>query len=368
VGDVSDTLVFLVVLALRLVVPLAIPRVPLPAIIACLVLDGVDQTVFQQWTDLELTGYQSYDKALDVYYLTIAYLSTLRNWDNLTAFVSSRFLLYYRLVGVMLFEFTYIRALLLIFPNTFEYFFIFVEAVSLRWNPLRMSRRLVLGAVAAIWIFIKLPQEWWIHVAKLDVTDELAAHPEVIPFLVAAGIALLGVGWWVVRYRLPPPDWPLRLVVEDPFGDRELERRAQGMLAGRFFDIVLVEKIVLVSLVTVIFSRILPDVRQSPLQLGIGVATLIVANTAVSEWLVQRGAGWETALRQFVAMAAINSGLMVVAEFLLPWRNGDFRLGNALFFMLLITLLITLFDRYRPIHAAREMQRLEELRRSIAPA
>ena len=34
-----------------------------------------------------------------------------------------------------------------------------------------MSRWLLVGAAAFIWIFIKLPQEWWIHVAQLDMTD-----------------------------------------------------------------------------------------------------------------------------------------------------------------------------------------------------
>ena len=63
---VSDLAVFWLVVAGRLVLPLFIPRFPLPAILACLVLDGIDQTVFQTFTDLDLTGYQSYDKALDV--------------------------------------------------------------------------------------------------------------------------------------------------------------------------------------------------------------------------------------------------------------------------------------------------------------
>ena len=92
-------------------------------------LDGIDQTIFQTFTDLDLSGYQSYDKALDVYYLTIAYLSTLRNWSNGFAFEVGRFLFYYRLVGVVLFELLDSRALLLIFPNTFEYYFIVYEAL-----------------------------------------------------------------------------------------------------------------------------------------------------------------------------------------------------------------------------------------------
>ena len=84
--------------------PLAIPRYPIPAGIAALVIDGVDQTIFQTFTTLPLAGYQGYDKALDIYYLSIEYLSTLRNWTNLDAVLMSRFLFYFRLVGVLLFE------------------------------------------------------------------------------------------------------------------------------------------------------------------------------------------------------------------------------------------------------------------------
>ena len=125
----DDLLVFLLVVAARLLVPLAIPKWPLPTIVAALLLDAVDQTVFQTFTVLNLAGYQGYDKALDVYYLSIAYLSTFRNWADPAAFGISRFLFYDRLVGVALFEITQIRLLLLIFPNTFEYVFIAYEAI-----------------------------------------------------------------------------------------------------------------------------------------------------------------------------------------------------------------------------------------------
>src|SRR5688572_8080337 len=138
-SDSRDLAVLVLVIAARFFVPLAIPRYPIPAGIAALVIDGVDQTIFQVFTTLPLAGYQSYDKALDIYYLSIAYLSTMRNWTNLTAFAMSRFLFYYRLVGSLLFELTQVRALLLLFPNTFEYFFLFYEGVRLRWNPRRMS-------------------------------------------------------------------------------------------------------------------------------------------------------------------------------------------------------------------------------------
>ena len=42
-----DTVIFLLVVASRFVVPLAIPRFPLPAIVAALVIDAADQTIFQ---------------------------------------------------------------------------------------------------------------------------------------------------------------------------------------------------------------------------------------------------------------------------------------------------------------------------------
>ncbi len=75
------TLVFVGVVIVRLLLPLLIPRFPLPAIVACLVVDGVDQTIFQTF-GYDPPGYQGYDKAMDVYYLAIAYLATLRNWTD----------------------------------------------------------------------------------------------------------------------------------------------------------------------------------------------------------------------------------------------------------------------------------------------
>ena len=117
------------------------PVLPAAGPVACLILDSVDQSIFQQFPAIPLDGYQSYDKALDVYYLSIAYLSTLRNWTNQFAFRMSQFLYYYRMVGVIVFELTQMRTILFIFPNTFEYFFIFVEAVRLGWNPSTWARR-----------------------------------------------------------------------------------------------------------------------------------------------------------------------------------------------------------------------------------
>ena len=68
-------------------------------------LDGIDQSIFQAF-GYDPPGYQGYDKAMDVYYLAIAYLATMRNWVSIPAYRIGQFLYFYRLVGVVAFELT----------------------------------------------------------------------------------------------------------------------------------------------------------------------------------------------------------------------------------------------------------------------
>jgi hypothetical protein len=371
-SETSDLLIALIVIGARLFVPLAIPRYPIPAGIAAMVLDGVDQTIFQTFTNLPLTGYQSYDKALDVYYLSIAYLSTLRNWTNLVAVEMSRFLFYYRLVGTLLFEMTHVRALLLFFPNTFEYFFLFYEAVRLRWNPRRMSAALVIGAAFFIWVFIKVPQEFWIHIAQLDVTDFIKGDLFGMPldsswstvvaqnmgaFLVAAivVVALIVAARWYIIHRLPPADWRFSFDVDAHGSDVSPAEAAAAQRAGaqRLWDAELFEKFALVSLVTIIFSSILPNTRATPTSIAIGVGLLIVANTALKEALVRAGVRVQSALVQFLLMALVNILLVATFVLLLPFEGGSIDVPALLFEVLLLTLLVTLHDRFRPYYQAR---------------
>lgn len=345
--------------------------------IAALVLDAADQTIFQQFTTLQLDGYQGYDKALDIYYLVIAYISTLRNWTNHFAFKLSRFLLYYRLIGVALFELTHLRPLLLIFPNTFEYFFIFYETVNLRWNPLRLSKKFLLGAVAFIWIFIKLPQEYWIHIAQNDTTDMIKEkifkvpidtpwsvimqdNPWVVPAVVVAVVVVVGAVWWVLK-KLPEADWKWSFDA-DAHLTKEEKKVKEGLMtkiSKEWLDRALVEKVVMVSLVSVIFAQMLPNMRASNMELAVGVTFVIVLNTFLSHWLAQKGREWVSAMREFAVMAVVNFGLVLLYVFLLPRFDGEINLGNTIFFVLLLTLLVTMFDRYRQVYLARFAEELK---------
>ncbi|MFT4040869.1 MAG: hypothetical protein QM692_21990 [Thermomicrobiales bacterium] len=367
-----ELVVMLVVLGLRLFVPLLIPKWPLPAGIACLVIDGLDKGIFEAFTDMNLDWYQGYDKALDIYYLAIAYLATMRNWSNLSAFAMSRFLWYYRLVGVLLFELLQLRAMLLLFPNTFEYFFLFYEGVRTRWNPKRMSVALVIGAAFAIWVFIKVPQEYWIHIAQLDFTDSFkervlgvpaetawgaafGANVPVTIALLAAIVALVVLARWLLTTQLPPADWGFTLSA-DAHGLGVTPAQvlaAQQAAAGKLFSAMLWEKIALVSLITVIFASVLPTVDAGSLHLAVGVALIIVANTVVSQYLIKRGVEWTSAVREFVVMAVVNLGILGMFGLILPMMRVPLDAPATLFGLLLLTLLVTLYDRFRPYYDAR---------------
>ncbi|MFN2138713.1 MAG: hypothetical protein ACK2UK_22345 [Candidatus Promineifilaceae bacterium] len=366
-----DLLIFWAVVLSRVLVPLTIPRYPLPGILAALVLDAVDQTIFQGLTGVTMFGYQGYDKALDIYYLAIAYTATLRNWTNYAAVRISRFLFYYRLVGVVLFEMLQFRWLLLVFPNVFEYFFIFYEVYRLRWNPGRLSSKTLVGVAAFIWIVIKLPQEYWIHVAQLDVTDglkQLLGYPLQTPWaqiltanaswfiLVLVLLALLLAGIWrALRRRLPPADWEV-----DWSPDAHLARpteeqllRTVRVLADRFLDHELFEKTALISLLVIIFAHILPGIRSSDLELALAITVVVIINTLLSEWLARRGMAWPHALRQGIVMFAVNLPVFLAVSFVRYHAYTPASLTNILVFVLLLSLIITLYDRYRPIYLVR---------------
>jgi len=361
----SDELIFAVVVGARLGIPLLIFRFPLPAILASLVLDAADQTIFQNNTDLNLDNYQGYDKALDIYYLSIAYLSTFRNWADPFAARTAQVLWYYRLLGVVLFEMTHERWLLIVFPNTFEYFFICYEVVRLAWNPARLGHRQVIGLAAAIWIFIKLPQEWWLHVAQLDFTDFMKedvfgvsvetswgeAISENLWFLALLLALVVGV---VVIIRTatgaaPRPDWSVHIDVDaHPVGTRTGATPTAAALFG--WD--LLEKAVLTTMVSIIFAQALPGTDASPLQITVAVVFLVVCNSAASQWLAHRRHSWNSTISEFVAMVAVNVGIALVYIAFLRGSDDPVNERAMVFFVLLLTLMITMFDRYRPIRVA----------------
>lgn len=347
-------LVFWPVVALRFLLPLLIPTYPLPAIVACLVVDGVDQTIFQAF-GFDPPRYQGYDKAMDVYYLSIAYLATLRNWRSLTAIRIGRFLFFYRLVGVLAFELFQARALLLVFPNVFEYFFIAYETVRSRWDPAARSNRFWVGAMVAIWVVVKLPQEWWIHVAQRDVTDTLQEVWWSGPLVAVVALLALAGFWYVVRPRLAPADWPWKVPADPlpPEVDSARERATWLAEHGAVRSIDTVEKIVLIGLLCVVFGQMLPNLRSTELQLFTGLAALVVVNVAWSLFLASRSVTIESAWAGGLARFSLNLVFVWGGDWLLNREGGDLNVVNTVFFLGLLSLLFVLHDRWRPVAGSR---------------
>ena len=363
-GDTSDLVILVAILATRFVVPLFIPRFPLPAILVALVVDAADQSILQKFTHLNLDGYQSYDKALDIYYLTVAYVSVYRNWTNGFAVEVARFLWYYRLVGVLLFEVTAQRWLLLVFANTFEYFFIAYEVVRTCWDPRRLSRRAVIGMAAAIWIFVKLPQEWWIHVAQNDFTDfmketvfgveptsswvDAFGNRPLVLVAIVAGVAGLVVAAFLLRGRLPRRDWPFGVDVDRPTPFVDIEGGGERHVPSMQWPTL--EKLALIGLVGGIFSCVL-DVDASAWQVVGATLLLVLATAGVSLALERRGHEWRSIVVEFLALALLN--VVLLSAYAVLVGDGGFNRALAAFFGLLLTMIIVLFDRFRAERIAR---------------
>ncbi len=365
-----------VIVVLRLVVPLLIPRFTLPALLASLVIDGVDGGIFAGLESVDTSWYQSYDKALDIYYLALTYLAVRRNWPDLFSVRVAAALWYYRLVGVLLFEITDARWLLMVFPNTFEYLVIAVEVVRTRWSPLRLSRRRLVLLAALIWVVVKLPQEWWIHVAQLDFTDEFArrvlgvepgtglvaglAHRPWVGVLLLAlvvGVVLL-VRWG--RPRLPVPDW--RFTVD---ADRVSERigwlpSAEAAAAAprrSFLDAALAEKVLLVALVTTVLVLVYPGPAASPGQAFTVIALAVVAHAAASAALHRAGWNPRSWLLRGAVDVAVTALALLALTALVGGRRGLLTAVDLAFFTYVVALVVLLFDATTARRAVRPVLR-----------
>jgi hypothetical protein len=137
------------------------------------------------------------------------------------------------------------------------------------------------------------------------------------------------------------------------FDGQQAARVRDNYTSKRFFDDFihheLIEKIVLVSLLSIIFAQILPGVRANDVQIAFGMSILIVINTELSQWLARRGTQWKSIVREFIVMSFVNLILVLLFDFLLIRYGGSISLPDTLFFALLLTLNVTLYDRYRRV-------------------
>ena len=206
-----------------------------------------------------------------------------------------------------------------------------------------------------IWIFVKLPQEYWIHIAQLDLTDILAENAWAPPLLVTLLLALAAVFWFLVRPRLPAGGLAAAAGGRPAAGGDGHRRRAVRVArqGARLRSWATAEKVVLVGLITVIYGHILPGVEATTLELFVGIAVVVVVNAVFTLALARRSWSTPSMTLAFLARLLVNIALVVVEDWLLNRGDGDLNVGNTVFFMSMISLITTMHDRYRPVLATR---------------
>lgn len=162
----------LIVIGLRLVLPLTILRWPLAGGLLSLVVDAIDVILVDAIAAvLGQPGefgpfYAQIDKWLDLYYLGLE-LTIVRRWPEDVPRRMTTALFGWRLVGVVLFEITAYRPLLVVFPNLFENVYLYVLVVR-RWFPRLMPVTVGQNVLVALVLLVpKEVQEFVLHYEQL---------------------------------------------------------------------------------------------------------------------------------------------------------------------------------------------------------
>lgn len=171
VGMIEPTWQVLVFVAFRVTSALPTLRWPLAGALVALVADFADLFVMDAIGGI--SDYQRLDKLCDLAYLA-TFLIVAAGWSGLERAVAIA-LFAYRMVGEVAFELTGARALLLLFPNVFEFWFVAVAARR-HYRPDRALTPRQAGVALVILLAGKEAQEYFLHVDRfLDQFTALGA-------------------------------------------------------------------------------------------------------------------------------------------------------------------------------------------------
>jgi hypothetical protein len=158
------TLEVLVIGAIRIAGSLPVLRWPLAGGILAILVDLSD-LLLRDTLDLGgIPDYQAFDKWADQVYLAL-FLAVALRWSGPERWIALS-LYVFRLVGFAAFEATGERALLLVFPNVFEPWFLLVAAIH-RWRPGFAWRPVTIAVALVALSALKEIQEWALHGARL---------------------------------------------------------------------------------------------------------------------------------------------------------------------------------------------------------
>ena len=107
-------------------------------------------------------NYQSLDKILDLFYMSYFLIISLR-WNKAIKKISIT-LFFTRILGLVFFELSGIRLLLIIFPNIFEFWFLGIT--FLKFRKINISNSKIIW-ILLISTMLKMVQEFTLHYWKI---------------------------------------------------------------------------------------------------------------------------------------------------------------------------------------------------------
>lgn len=170
IDPITLSLSFPIILSLviRLLVPLLIFRWPFFGYVGAMLADALGDCML-----VDLMGgsfgsganYHIFDKWLDFYMITIAVIAALRfvKIEKLTSII----LYLIRAIGIIFFEITQLHIFLVIFPNVFEFFFVFITFTKKFWKKFRLTKK-NLWVVMTVLTVPKLILELLFHYLNVD--------------------------------------------------------------------------------------------------------------------------------------------------------------------------------------------------------
>jgi hypothetical protein len=293
---------------------------------------------------------------------------------------------------------TGLRVLLAIFPNAFEPFFIYYEIVRRRGSPMRMTRGVTIAVVVVIWLVVKLPHEWWVHVARLDATDFIKTRilgasldtsffkaiiqaPVVTGALTVACAIGASIVWGLVEARRrngrsAAPGGRLGMVLAHWRRPADRKRPSTEKRSSRWTSMslmvavfrseaasslrlwVLVEKTVLVGVISVVFQQMLPGLETNGVKTALFAVGAIVATDFLLRWALRRFGVPTAPWVSLAGTATLNFFFVLLFQYIVPMLRPGRAFESAVVFAALVTLFVTLYDHYRPIYDVREAEAL----------
>lgn len=152
------------IVALRLLVPLAILRWPFWGMLAAIGADAADVVIIDalDWGFGSAGRYHVFDKFADLYHLAFAAWAS-RTWPEHAVHRTGLLLFAWRAAGALVFAGTGSRQAMLFFPNVFENFYLLVAGLRQFAPAFRLDSGRKLAVALLIAAIPKIAQEYIMH-------------------------------------------------------------------------------------------------------------------------------------------------------------------------------------------------------------